>query len=289
MERVVAGASGAAARFGDEPVMIARRTGVQVWVGEDRFGAGAAAERGMGGVDQKGRQKTQIPFGNDKPMGNDEQGRVHVLDDGFQHRGLARAVDVVVVTEEDLEDALLPAGNRREPLGALRRADVVVVREEERERVEAQVRELMREDARVWSVRRQLQFADEDGAAGVGAGVTGATGAWARAGAMSAVAFCAIARPEGFWAMLKEAGCEVVETVAFGDHHRYGRADVERIVAIARERGATGFLTTEKDAVKLTRSMMERLEQVGAVVVARLDAAFVDEAEVGRELEALIG
>jgi tetraacyldisaccharide 4'-kinase len=200
---------------------------------------------------------------------------VHLLDDGFQHRGLARAVDVVVVTEEDLEDALLPAGNRREPLRALGRADVVVVREEERERVEARVRGLMRKDAAMWSVRRELRFAE--GASAV-----------ARAGAMNAVAFCAIARPEGFFAMLKEAGCELVETVAFGDHHKYGRADIERISAIATERGAMGFLTTEKDAVKLTPSMMERLEQVGAVVVVKLEATFVNEAEVVRELEARI-
>jgi tetraacyldisaccharide 4'-kinase len=184
-------------------------------------------------------------------------------------------VDVVVVTEEDLEDALLPAGNRREPLRALGRADVVVVREEERERVEARVRGLMRKDAAMWSVRRELRFAE--GASAV-----------ARAGAMNAVAFCAIARPEGFFAMLKEAGCELVETVAFGDHHKYGRADIERISAIATERGAMGFLTTEKDAVKLTPSMMERLEQVGAVVVVKLEATFVNEAEVVRELEARI-
>jgi tetraacyldisaccharide 4'-kinase len=89
--------------------------------------------------------------------------------------------------------------------------------------------------------------------------------------------------------MLKEAGCALVGTVAFGDHHRYGVADIERIAAIARERGATGFLTTEKDAVKLRRPMMERLEQVGPVVVARLETAFVDEAEVVRELEGRIG
>jgi tetraacyldisaccharide 4'-kinase len=49
-----------------------------------------------------------------------------------------------------------------------------------------------------------------------------------------------------------------------------------------------GFLTTEKDAVKLTPSMMERLEQVGAVVVVKLEATFVNEAEVVRELEARI-
>jgi tetraacyldisaccharide 4'-kinase len=166
---------------------------------------------------------------------------------------------------------LLPAGNRREPLRALGRADVVVVREEERERIEARVRGLMRKDALMWTVGREPRFAE-----GAGAGAR-------------PLAFCAIARPEAFSAMLKEeAGCELVETVAFGDHHKYGRADMEKIAAIAKERGATGFLTTEKDAVKLTPSMMERLGQVGAVVVVRLEATFVDEAEVVRELEARI-
>jgi tetraacyldisaccharide 4'-kinase len=190
-------------------------------------------------------------------------------------------VDVVVVTEEDLEDALLPAGNRREGLKALRRANAVVLREEERGRVEGRVRALMREGAAVWSVRREPRFEDEAGA--------GATSSGARAGTVSAMAFCAIARPEGFWAMLRGAGCELVETIAFGDHHRYGLADVERIAAMARERGATGFFTTEKDAVKLANPMMKRLEQVGSVVVVRLETAFVDEAEVVRELEGRIG
>src|ERR1017187_6103614 len=60
-------------------------------------------------------------------LGNDNRKKVHLLDDGFQHRRLARAMDVVVETEADLEDALLPAGDRREALRALRLADAVVV------------------------------------------------------------------------------------------------------------------------------------------------------------------
>ncbi len=192
---------------------------------------------------------------------------VHLLDDGFQHRGLARAVDVVLVTEEDLEDSLLPAGNRREPLAALRRADVVVLRDTERARVEARVRGMMRAGAAVWSVRRELRFAEG--------------GAGARP-----LAFCAIARPEGFWAMLEEAGCQLAEIVAFGDHHAYAMVDMERMVAMAKKCGATGFVTTEKDAVKLTDAMMERLREVGPVCVAGLTARFVDEADVVRELEA---
>ncbi len=322
VERVDLDAADAARRFGDEPVVIAQRAGVSVWVGADRFAAGVAAENYAAGEGEAAhsfekvrvqreadssaalrndkqlalRNDKQLALRNDSQKGEQQQGqkrnagilrfaqndnsgfandksnsgmsrRVHLLDDGFQHRGLARAVDVVLVTEEDFEEALLPAGNRREPLVALGRADVVVLREAERERVEVRVRGLMREGAAVWCVRRKLRF------------VEGCAGA-------RPLAFCAIARPEGFWTMLKDAGCQLAEIVAFGDHHAYAMADAVRMVAMAKECGATGFITTEKDAVKLTDAMLERLRKVGPVCVAGLTARFVDEADVLRELEA---
>jgi tetraacyldisaccharide 4'-kinase len=86
--------------------------------------------------------------------------------------------------------------------------------------------------------------------------------------------------------MLKEAGCQLAEIMAFGDHHAYAMVDVVRMVAMARQCGATGFITTEKDAVKLTNAMQERLREVGPVCVAGLTTRFVDEADVVRELEA---
>jgi tetraacyldisaccharide 4'-kinase len=300
VERVDLDAADAARRFGDEPVVIAQRTGAAVWVGAERFAAGVAAEaveeRLIAASDRRPGAKApestgfiqgaeapcslrKIKLGDltavsdVAPSSGEFQGlpdvpwRVHLLDDGFQHWGLARAVDVVLVTEEDLDDALLPAGNRRERLAALGRADVVVLREAERERVEARVRRLMRAGSAVWSVRRELQFAE---------GCAGAR----------PLAFCAIARPEGFWAMLKEAGCQLAEIMAFGDHHAYAMVDVVRMVAMARQCGATGFITTEKDAVKLTNAMQERLREVGPVCVAGLTTRFVDEADVVRELEA---
>ena len=299
VERVDLDAADAARRFGDEPVMIARRAEVAVWVGAERFAAGVAAEGAASDRLQLAEegpglkpldsmciiQGAEAPCSLRKvklgdlsavsdvvPSSGEFQGmpdvgrRVHLLDDGFQHWGLARAVDVVLVTEEDFEEALLPAGNRRERLAALGRADVVVLREEERERVEARVRGLMRAGAAVWSVRRELRF------------VEGCAGG-------RPLAFCAIARPEGFWAMLKDAGCRLAEIVAFGDHHAYAMVDIVRMVAMAKECGATGFITTEKDAVKLTDAMMERLREVGPVCVAGLTARFVDEADVVRELE----
>jgi tetraacyldisaccharide 4'-kinase len=255
-----------AARFGDEPVLIAERAGVDVWVGADRYAAGQKAEAGSSAALRKDNQKSKS---------------VHVLDDGFQHRQLARAVDVVLVTAEDLEDALVPAGNLREPLTALRRADVVVVREDEVEDVAKRVWPLMREGTQMWVVRRRLRFPGlHSSASCLGLHVFGA--------GLKPIAFCALARPEGFAAMLLEAGCGIVEGVAYRDHHRYNMENIERLIEVAKGLHATGFVTTEKDAVKLSGAMRKRLEQVGPVMVVALDAEFADSEAVVRALEGLL-
>jgi tetraacyldisaccharide 4'-kinase len=241
----------AAARFGDEPVVIARETGLMVWVGRDRFEVGKAAEENTAGLRRS----------------------VHVLDDGFQHRQLARDFEVVLVTAEDLEDALLPAGNRREMWSSLRMADAVVVREEEIELVRERVWKLMREGAQMWLVRRKLSFPAPLFVFGAG---------------LRPVAFCAIARPEGFAEMLTAAGCGVVETIAFEDHHAYSMADMDKVLGIARGLNATGFVTTEKDVVKLSRAMCERLEMLGPVTVVVLAAEFADADAVAHAIEAKV-
>jgi len=256
VERVELAALDAAMRYGDEPVVIAQRTGCQVWVAAERYKAGVAAEGAAG----KREADSSGSLRNDKQ-------KAHLLDDGFQHRGLARRVDVVLVTEKDLDDALLPAGNRRERLAVLRRADAVVLREQERKRVEARVRGLMRADALLWSVRRELLLVPDEAGG-------------------SRLAFCAIARPQEFWAMLEAASCHLAERIAFPDHHAYSMGDMVRMIEMARKCGASGFLTTAKDAVKLNGDMLEQLHEVGPVCVAGLQVRFEDEAEVVRELEA---
>ena len=64
-------------------------------------------------------------------------------------------------------------------------------------------------------------------------------------------AVAGIARPERFFADLRPAGWTVAGTMVFPDHHDYGRADLERIVAAARAAGAGTIVTTEKDGVRL--------------------------------------
>jgi tetraacyldisaccharide 4'-kinase len=238
---------------GDEPVLLAQRSGVPVFVGADRYRAGLLAEQS-------------------EPS---EKTIVYLLDDGFQHRKLARDVDIVLLTKEDLEDRLLPAGNLREPLRALMKADVIVMREEESELIRSFVDKLTdgRSAPALWVVRRTLSL----GEAGEVALPT------------KPLAFSGIARPESFARMLKGQGYEPMDTVVFRDHHAYSDRDVRRLLDRARACGANGFVTTEKDAVKLTPVMRSQLESVGPIVVARLHVELLDEKEALIQLVAIVG
>jgi tetraacyldisaccharide 4'-kinase len=197
--RVVA-ADWRAEDFGDEPVLIARRLGVPVVVGERRIDAGLEAER---------RFATQL----------------HLLDDGFQHRQLARDLDIVLLSADDMNARMLPFGRLREPLEALKRADVVVVAED------FDVAPLgLKAEQQVWRVRRGLRL---EGAA------------------RHPVVFCGIARPERFFSQVRGLGVEAAAEVAFRDHHRYREMDVNRLLDRVRNKSADGFLTTAKDEINL--------------------------------------
>ncbi|MDE1154870.1 MAG: tetraacyldisaccharide 4'-kinase [Acidobacteriaceae bacterium] len=250
--RVEPEAPGAARRFGDEPTLLARLTQAPVWVGASRFAAGQAAEQAAA---QYG-----LPA-------------LHLLDDGFQHRRLARALDLVLLTREDLDDALLPAGNRREPLTALRRASALLLRQDERDEVIPCLKELLPAPPPLWILRRQLHFDTQLSILGAG---------------LRPLAFCAIARPTDFSASVQAAGCGLVDTLYFPDHHTYTPADIQTILDTARRLNASGFVTTEKDAVKLPPALREPLEAFGPLLVPALRVGFGDPQQVLDTLRALL-
>ncbi len=241
---------------GDEPVLLAQRSGVPVFVGADRYLAGIMAEQSEPG-------DLSVRF------------IVHLLDDGFQHRQLARNFDIVLLTKEDVEDTLLPAGNLREPLSTLAQADVVVLREEEAEALRGTVARIVGGSGHpaIWVIRRQLSL-------GVGGEVP-----------LPAMpfAFCGIARPGNFTRMLAGVGYEPIETMVFPDHHAYGEQDIAKLLERARSCGANGFVTTEKDAVKLTPLLRDRLETIGPVIVTRLQVELLDEQAALAQLISRVG
>lgn len=237
---------------GDEPVLLAQRSGAPVFAGADRYRAGLLAEQDR----------------------HDEKIAVHLLDDGFQHLRLARDVDVVLLTQEDVEDSLLPGGNLREPLSAIADADIVVIREEEAESLKEVLEELraLGGSFAVWMIRRWLGLGD------LGEHLP-----------TLPMAFCGIARPENFTRMLTGSRYEPLGTVEFPDHHPYTDRDIARLLEKARQRGANGFVTTEKDWVKIKPEMRTRLEAVGPVIVARLNVELVDEKDAMAQLVSMVG
>jgi tetraacyldisaccharide 4'-kinase len=190
---------GNAADFGDEPLLIARRLGVPVVVGESRYEAGRVAE---------------LKF----------QPQLHILDDGFQHRSLVRDFDIVLMTERDFDDRLLPSGRLREPLSSLRRADAIVLP------ASLAVDHPAVRQKLIWRIERELVLPSLPSAP---------------------VVFCGIARPEQFFAQVRAAGITPAAEIIFRDHHAYDRSDIARLLAMRGNLGAGGFLTTEKDAVNL--------------------------------------
>jgi tetraacyldisaccharide 4'-kinase len=206
--------AGSAARFGDEPLLIARKLQVPVVLGEERYDAGAYAERKFGP-------------------------QLHLLDDGFQHRGLHRDFDIVLVTADDVCDRMLPAGRLREPLASLRRADAMVLSGELTAAfaVPGKV---------VWRIHRGILPAHVSS---------------------RPLAFCGIARPQSFFMQLRTAGIPPAAEAIFRDHHRYTEKDIQDLLSLKERSEADGFVTTEKDAINLGENLY-RLDSLSVVPVS---------------------
>jgi len=208
--------------FGDEPLLLARRLQVPVVVGEDRYEAGVFAEARFGP-------------------------QMHLLDDGFQHRGLARDFDIVLVTPEDERDSLLPSGRLRESLGALQRADAVVLTSG------ATAASFPLAGKTVWRLRRGMVAKDVPA---------------------RPVVFCGIARPKNFLLQLRAAGIDPIAEAFFRDHHAYSEKDVRDLLRLKEQSEAGGFVTTEKDAVNLGGY----LEALGPLAVVPVKMELADAA-----------
>ena len=206
-------------QFGDEPLLIARKLQVPVIVGEDRYSAGLFAESRFGP-------------------------QWHLLDDGFQHRALARDFDIVLITPQDGKDRLLPAGRLREPLNALQRADAVVLAGG------AAVDSFPLKDKLVWRVRRGIAPQNVP---------------------PNPLVFCGIARPQNFVLQLRAANIEPVAEASYRDHHAYTEKDVRELLNLKTRSQAGGFVTTEKDAVNLG-PYLSALEPI-SVVPVRMELA----------------
>lgn len=177
------------------------------------------------------------------------EGRVVILDDGFQHRKLGRDIDIVAIDSMCPfgYSKMLPAGILREPVKSLGRADAVILTrtdlldEQEIIKIEEKIREI---NPRVIIARsthkpvcakmlkeKELSIAEIQ--------------------KKKIYAFCGIGNPMAFISTLEKTGMEVVGYKFFNDHEEYSKEALREVTRFAEEKGAELLLTTQKDWVKI--------------------------------------
>jgi tetraacyldisaccharide 4'-kinase len=158
-----------------------------------------------------------------------------IVDDGFQHRNLARDVDIVCLDGKNLfgNGLLLPSGRLREPKRGLRRANAIILIDPKSSNIKLPtLAPIFQAHKKTVGVKSLAGDPDD---------LTG----------KKVIGFCGLGNPESFRTSLEKYGCQIVEFMAFPDHHIYDEADIFEISKKVCLSEAVGAITTLKDLVKL--------------------------------------
>lgn len=220
---------------GDEPLMLARRLpDVRVVVSKDRV-------RGVALLASLGAE-------------------VAVTDDTFQHRRMARDVDIVLVdgTCPFGNGRVIPAGLMREPKSAFSRADIIIITKAnlvQSERIDSIRKELEEyvSPEKIFTAEMQpeswLVIGDrEPQMMPVDERPEG-----------SYIVFSAIGNPDGFYRYIEKHGIQVAAYRTYRDHHIFTQEDIVKLQLLAGELGASGFICTEKDTMNLPEGLRTHL------------------------------
>lgn len=176
--------------------------------------------------------------------------QVLVMDDGFQHRRLARDIDIVTIdaTAPFGYGHVLPAGLLREPVSGLKRAGAVVltrtdqVSDEQLRQIEDRIGRINPRLPIIRTVHAPVAARCLDGSE---------TGLDALRG-RKVFAFCGLGNPDGFFRTVESCGCLLAGARAFNDHHTYTEACLAEIYEESAAQGVQWVLTTSKDWNKIT-------------------------------------
>jgi tetraacyldisaccharide 4'-kinase len=209
---------------GDEPYLLARNLpAATVIVGGDRLLSGKTAE-------------------------TIQPGCIHIMDDGFQHLRLKRDLNILLLdaTDPPSQTYLLPAGRLREPLSAMKRADLICIT---RTASDAD-REFVLPLIRRYHPCVPVLFSRHTVAGIVLCGDESLHPPTILHGVPLA-AFAGIAKPESFFSQLQQLGYDIRFRRIFPDHYRYRPSDWADLQKQARQCGALALITTQKDRVKI--------------------------------------
>ena len=183
--------------------------------------------------------------------------KILIMDDGFQHRRLARDLDIIAIdaTQPFGYGKMLPAGLLREPVSSLKRAGAVVI-----------TRCDQIADAELGELERKLRTTKSDMiiARSIHAPVYAKSMDNKKIGieqlkGKKVFAFCGIGNPEAFLNTIKDIGAELAGSKVYDDHYHYTDACLADISERAGELGADLILTTQKDRTKVISNFKSQI------------------------------
>ncbi len=182
---------------------------------------------------------------------------VLIMDDGFQHRRLARDLDIVAIdaTRPFGYGKMLPAGLLREPVTSLRRADAVVITRCD----QISGIELDTLDSRVRSFNPGAVVSRTSHAPVCAIRADGAKTGIEQLKCKKIFAFCGIGNPGAFLKTIESLGSVLVGSLEYDDHHHYTKACLDEIRERAEELGAELILTTQKDWTKIVADFRSQI------------------------------
>ena len=239
---------------GDEPYMMGQQlSGIPILVGANRYRSGKIAIK---------RFKPDIIL----------------LDDGFQHRRLARDLDLVLLDARRPwgNGYLFPRGGLRETPSALKRGHAIVLTRASQGLAEPEgiLAPVLRSVPYFTSQHRlklvRVISAVSDGATKSNKSVSGIDFMFLHG--KRVLVFSGIARNLEFFKLVQEVGCQIVQTMKFRDHYQYNHSDMEHICKQALDQRAHYVLTTEKDFCRMSNLYQGRCD----LIVVGADMVFHD-------------
>jgi len=227
---------------GDEPLEIYQRTkNVRVYV--DKSKTRAAQKASADGAD------------------------IIIVDDGFQHRKLHRDINIACLdwNEPFGPGGILPKGLLREPIEALRRADIIIYTNYNKA---AAVKQAVPE-----FVKKIKHYYSSLAVSGLRDIKTGAVMNIAKFRNKTGAAFCGVGNAKKFWQSLYRANIRPVNFQVFQDHYRYNQTDIDKLIQLPGPLKLDYLITTYKDAVKIQSLDFKGYD----VYSAELDISIIDE------------
>ena len=233
---------------GDEPYLLAENNPtVPVIVSKDRF---------LGG-------KTAISKFNPD---------VIILDDGFQHLSLARDRNIALINcIKPLENGhIFPAGSLREPISALKRADMILYTHSDEAPDNCCENLTIKQDIlkleTIHAFDKIIRINDQK------------TVPLKELNKKKVLVFCGIGEPDSFIRKIRQLGAKVVHSESFPDHYVYKMDDLQSISEISEKLKADFILTTQKDGVKI-----KELTPLLPIWIVRMKIEFIKGKDKGEE------